>query len=206
MTTTRLARLAGVLAVAVVVVAGFVGGETPDGDDSLREITQFYRDNDAEQVWAGVMLAWSAGFFLVFLSAFWKALREAEGVRRGASTLALAGGIVFAVGLTIFASTSFLLGEFGDDLTPVALQALNAMSSGNFFTAIVGLFGFLLGSGAAVVRTGVLPKWLGWVAIVMAPIAVTPIGFFVVLASGIWILVVSVLLALRPEAAPAGRI
>jgi hypothetical protein len=204
-TTTRLGQLAGVAAVLLFVVAVIVSGEPPDGDDSLREITQFYRENDTDQMWGAGLVAWGAALFLVFLSALWKVLREAEGAFRGPSTLALAGGIVFTVGLTVFAGISFALGDLGEDLAPVALQALHALNVDFFFPVAVGLAGFLLGSGLAIVRTGALPKWLGWVAVVLAPIAITPVGFVVFLLNGLWILVVSVLLFMRAETAgPAG--
>jgi hypothetical protein len=57
-----------------------------------------------------------------------------------------------------------------------------------------------------VVRYGALPKWLGWVAILLGVVGVTPIGFAAFLGLGIWILIVSVILSLRARgtsAAPA---
>jgi hypothetical protein len=49
-------------------------------------------------------------------------------------------------------------------------------------------------AGAAAVRHGGLPKWLGWLGIVIGVVAFTPAGFIAFLAAGIWILIVSVLL------------
>lgn len=50
-------------------------------------------------------------------------------------------------------------------------------------------------------RHGVLPKWLGWVSLVMAILSVTPVGFFVFLSLAVWIPLVGILLALRERAA-----
>jgi hypothetical protein len=198
---SRLVPLAGVVSVVLIVLAFVVGGETPDTDDSLREIVDFYRDNDDEQIWASALLGWGSLFFLVFVTALWKALRTAEGERREASTVALVGGTVAVVGMTIFAGIGFTLGDVADDVHPVALQALNAMGSDLFFTVAVGTGAFLLGAGASVVRTAVLPKWLGWVAVLLGVLAITPVGFFAFLLMGLWTLIVSVLLW-RASSAP----
>jgi hypothetical protein len=200
---SRFVPLSGILAVIVIVVAGAIAGESPDGDDSLREIVSFYRENDGDQMLGSALFAWGAAFFLVFVSTLWKALRAAEGERRGASTLALAGGTIVVVGMTVFAGIGFTLGDFGDELNPVALQALNALNSDLFFPLAVGTAAFLVGAGVSMVQTGALPRWLGWVAIVLAVFAITPLGFVSVLAMGIWTLIVSVLLVRAQPAPPA---
>jgi hypothetical protein len=60
---------------------------------------------------------------------------------------------------------------------------------------------FSLSAGLSVVRHGALPKWLGWVAILFAVISATPIGFAGVVGTALWILVVSILLAMRADSA-----
>jgi hypothetical protein len=70
----------------------------------------------------------------------------------------------------------------------------------------VGLGTFLLASALAILRTGVLPAWLGWVALLLGIISLTPIGFFAFFVVLAWIAVVSVMLfqqESRPAATPA---
>jgi hypothetical protein len=189
---SRLVPLSGVLAVALIIVAVIAGGETPDTDDSLREIVSFYRDED--QSGPSALLALGALFFLIFVTTLWNALRTAEADRRGASTLALVGGTILVVGMTIFAGIGFTLGDTGDELTPAAIQALNALNSDLFFPLAVGDAAFMLGAGVSAVQTGALPKWLGWAAVVLGVFAATPLGFFAFLLMGLWSLIVSVLL------------
>jgi len=65
---------------------------------------------------------------------------------------------------------------------------------------------FLFSFGIAVVRSGALPKWLGWVAIALGIVAlIPPIGFAAFIGTALIILIVSILLAVRArsEAAPA---
>jgi hypothetical protein len=199
----RLAPLAGLGAVIVIVVGAIVAGEIPDADEGAREIVSFYAENDDEQQFGSALLAYGALLFLVFLSSFWGTLRTAQVERRVSSTLAFAGGVVLALGLTLFAAIGFVLGDLHDDLPPAAVQTLNAMNADFFFPAAVGVSAFYFGSGAALIQTGVLPKWLGWVTIVLAVVAITPVGFVSFLGLGIWLIVVSILLALRAGRAPA---
>ena len=51
-------------------------------------------------------------------------------------------------------------------------------------------------------RSGVLPKWLGWVAVVLAVVGLTPVGFVAFIGAGLLIAVISVILAMRGRRAP----
>ena len=98
------------------------------------------------------------------------------------------------MGTTIFSGISFTLGDVADDVGLGTLVTLNALNSDMFFTLAVGTSAFLAGLGVSIVQTEALPKWLGWVALVMGVIAITPLGFFAFL--------VMLLLADRTERAP----
>ena len=204
-----LAPLTGVLFVVLVVVAFLIGGESPDIDDSPRKVLDFYRDNDASQVWAGVVLAWSTVPFMFFLGVLRSTLRGAEGAVGRLSAVAFGGGIVLVIGALSFAGFTFTLGDIADDgLAPQAAQALNALNSDFFFPVAVGVATLLIATGIASLGSRVLPAWLAWAGLVIGIVALTPAGFFALLVFLIWILVVSVLLwrgrAAAPAAAPPG--
>jgi hypothetical protein len=74
---------------------------------------------------------------------------------------------------------------------------LQALWDNDFMPLALGTGLFLLASGISTVRHGALPKWLGWIAILLGIVAFTPIGFASAAAAAVWILIVSVLLALR---------
>src|SRR4051794_41326452 len=101
---------AGILAIVLIVIAFVVGGETPNGDDSLRKIVSFYRDNDSDQMAAAALLGWGSAFFMLFATGLWRVVRDAEPERHGSSALLLAGSAVWTVGATIFAGITFTLG------------------------------------------------------------------------------------------------
>ena len=110
---------------------------------------------------------------------------------------------MFAVGVTIFAGVGFAAADAVDDVEPAVVQTLNTLGSDMFFTVAVGTGAFLIGTGIATLKTGVLPRWRGWAAVVIGIIAITPLGFFGFVALGIWTLIASVMLALRADEATA---
>jgi len=73
------------------------------------------------------------------------------------------------------------------------VQTLNVLDNNDFVPAVAGVALLVLAAGLSVVRHGGLPRWLGWVAIVLGIAAFTPAGFIAFLAGGVWIIVVSIL-------------
>jgi hypothetical protein len=189
--------LMGIVFVVLVIVAFVVSGETPDVDDSARKIVSFYVDNDSEQQWAAALLALATVAFVFFLGTLRQALRAAAGDEGGLSTVVLLGGLMIVVGATIFAGIGFTLGDAADHLPPAAILALNALNSDLFFPVAVGVTLFNLGLALAVLRHGGLPRPLGWLALVVGIVGVTPAGFFAFLAMGIVIVWASIVLAQR---------
>jgi hypothetical protein len=199
---TGRAPLFGLAAVVLFVIAFAVGGETPDLDSSGQEVVDYYASHNGSQVAAGILLAYGALFLALFASVLSNAFRRAD---RGAGSLAglvLGGGILMSLGFAIFSGLTFTLADLGSDAEPAAAQALNALNNDFFIPLAIGTGIFMLASGAATLRGAALPRWLGWAGLVIGIAAVTPAGFFAVLASGIWIVIASVVL-LRGRATPA---
>lgn len=199
-----LVPLTGVLFL-ILAIAGFtVGGEPPDPtDDSAREIVDFYVDNESAQK-VGAFLSGLAGVVLVFFGSYLReVLRLAEGGRDFLPTAAFAGTFLIAVGATIDGTISLTLAETAEDLDPGALQALSALFNNDYIPFAAGSMLFLLALGLSVLRSGALPKAIGWVAIALAVIGLTPLGFVSFIGSGLLIAVIGVMLAMRERRAPA---
>ena len=198
-----LAPLTGVLFVVLAVVAFIISGETPDTDDSPQKILDFYLDNDASQLWAGAVLAWSTVPLMFFLGVLRSTLRAEEGPLGRLSAVAFGGGIVLIVGALSFAGFTFTLGDIADDgLTPQAAQTLNALNSDFFFPVAVGVATLLIATGISSLGSRVLPAWLAWAALVIGIVALTPLGFFGFLAFLLWAVVTSVVLWRARAAGP----
>lgn len=200
----RLAMLTGAASVVLTIVGFVILGDTPDVDESPQKLAEFWKDNDGAAMGAGVLTAWAAVLFLIFAGALRNALRVANPETEGLATAGLAGAIVFTVGLALFGAISFTLGDAPEKYGPDTIQVLNAMNEDFFFPGAVGGGVFLISTGLAIAKSGLLPAALGWIGLVIGVIALTPLGFFGFMALGIWTLVVSVMLALRATGTGAG--
>jgi hypothetical protein len=199
-TWSERAPLTGIVAVVLLILAFVIGGETPDFDASGREVIDFYADNEGSQFASAILVTYGSLFLIFFVGALRSVLRRSEPGTGGLSAVAFGGGLLMALGLLVFAGLGFTLADAHDDLEPAAAQTLNALNGDFFQPLAVGTAALMLGAGLAILRGGALPRWLGWAAIVIGVLAVTPIGFFAFLASGIWIVVASVLMLRNPTA------
>jgi hypothetical protein len=199
----RLVPLTGVLAVAAIVASFVMLGETPDANAPVNEVVSFYDKHDSDAQWASALLALGSLAFLIFSSTIAGALRRAQGETGGASALAHGGGIVFAAGLAIFAGLTFALGDVGNEIEPSAAQAISVLNEDLYFPLAVGATAFLLGSAVAILKTGALPKWLAWLAIVGVVISLTPVGFIGIAVLGLFTVISSIVLSMRADTAGA---
>jgi hypothetical protein len=198
----RWAPLTGVAFVVLLVASFAVSGSTPDGNDSAQKVVSFYKDHDTKEIVSSLLGVYAVIFFVFFLGVLRTALRrdEPDGTL---SAVAFGGGLILAVGGLVFSALTFTLADLADNLDPTATQAVNALNTDLFFLVAAGTAIFLIAAGILTVRGGALPTWLGWVAVVLGVLCVTPIGFFAFLASLIWVLIVSIVLAMRE---PAGSV
>ena len=90
-------------------------------------------------------------------------------------------------------------------LTPDAAQALNFIQSDiGAALLVVGISILMWAAGFIILKTRILPVWLGWVSFVLAVVALAgPVGFFAFLAMGIWILIVAYMMWRYEESLPA---
>jgi hypothetical protein len=196
--------LTGVVFVVLVVISFAISGETPDFDDTGEEVISFYTDNEGSQFVSAILGAYAALFLVFFASILRGELRRREDGTGVLSTISFGGALLLAVGGLAFAGFTFTLADLADnDPDPGAMQALNALNGNFFFPVAVGTSAFLLGAGILMIRAGYLSTWIGWAAVVIGVLAVTPIGFFAFLAALAWVLVVSILLAREPQARAA---
>ncbi len=192
-----LAPLTGVAFIALAIIGAIIGGEPPDADSPVQEIVDHYVDNKSS-IEVGSFLAVAAAVLLVFFGAYLRSvLGAAERPGGMLSTLTLIGTSVVAIGIAIDTTILIALAEAADDIEPAAVQALQALWDNDFVPLALGALIFLISTGLSILRHGSLPRWLGWVALALAVIGFTPIGWLAFLGTGIWIVVVSVMLALR---------
>ena len=192
-TWARRAPWTGIATVVCALAAIIIGGETPDFDASRADIVSHYSDTAGTSI-AAAFIALTALFFVFFASSLRARLRAAE----SASTVLMVGAAIFAVGLTIFAGLEFTLSDLVNSdkaIDPGTLQALNALDSDGFFPSQVGLAIFYFSTAFAILASGGLPRWWGWVTLVLAVLSVLgPLGFLAFVLTLPWTLVAAIIL------------
>ena len=204
------APLTGVLFVVLVVVAVIVGGETPDADDGIGKVVAYWSDNDGKAIASAIIAAYSAVFFLWFAGTLRAVLAAAEGPPTRLASTAWGGAILVTVGWSILIAATFVAADTAGDVAPQVTQTLSVLQADFFFPLAVGAGVFLLANGLAILRTGALQSWIGWVAVVLGVAAISPVGFFAIVLMLVWILVVSVVLfqssgRVRPSEVPPAQ-
>ncbi|MFI6439817.1 hypothetical protein [Streptomyces sp. NPDC050759] len=198
----RVAPLTGLVAVVFTVVGLLLFGDTPAYDAPGRQVRFYYSDHQG-QLGVGLYFLVVASVLFVFFAAY--LARLVRDITPGDGWLhhvVFSGGVLVAVGFLVGASLTFALLDLSDksSASPQALQALNAVNE-DFFIPFVGGMGLmLLATGLATVRApdSPLPRWLAWAAVVVGVLVFIPwVGFFAFIVAGVWVAVVSVLLARR---------
>ena len=206
MTQNRWLGLCGVAA-ALLIPLGIIvlGGNAPKDDASADKVVSYYRGHLNSNRVAALMVTIAAVLLVLFAARLWEVLR-ADG--RGTPVFPLAafgGGLVASAGLVVSASLHFALVQAADRQFPAVAQALNVLDNNDFFAILGGFAALFLASGIATVLRPVLPRWLGWAAIVIAILSLAgPIGFIGFLLGLVWTLVVGILLFVRQDAVAAG--
>jgi hypothetical protein len=84
---------------------------------------------------------------------------------------------------------------------PVA-QTLNVLNAAMWIPLVIGLGTMLFGGGLAVLRTGILPRWLGWAGVVVGVLSLLgPGGFVGYAVAPLWVGLAGILLYMRKREA-----
>jgi hypothetical protein len=197
----RFGPLSGVAAVVLWILgfALFLTSEV-DGAEGATEILAGYEEDEA-LIWVAAWLfVLGCVLFLWFLGALRNRLLAAEGVPGYLTPIAFGAGIATAVFLMGLPSGD-LAGALADDLEPAAAQALHEIGTAFFLGAEFSALVLVLATGLIALRTGVLPRWFGWVSLVLAILLViAPIGWLgLIFGFPLWVLLASWLLWQRGE-------
>src|SRR3954452_15832723 len=199
----RYAPLAGVVWAVAVIASFFVIGDTPDTKSSTAKVVKYWADHDTEQIAGSLILAVGLIFFVWFAGSLRSALRAAEGAVGRLSAISFGGAILFASGGIVSLSLTFAVADTVGDVPPLVTQSLFILSDDVWLWAPIGMTQLMFPPVVVACRTGFLPKWLAWLSALILVLFVTPIAFFGLLASQLWILGVSIMLFRRGGQAPA---
>jgi hypothetical protein len=166
----RWGGFAGLAFVVLALLARFLPGNPPAVSESDSAITTWLTDNRGMILTSALMWAAAAGLVIWFASAFAEAMRERD--ERSDVHMALLAGSVL-VGGAIFvnaaltAATAFGIDGRDAGLTMMMFEATAVM------TTMIGLAATLplAAAGIGVLRTRLMPNWLGYLALLAAVVS-----------------------------------
>jgi len=198
----RVAPLSGVVFGLLILVAFIIGGSSPGAGSTGTHVIDWYTKHHNSQNAVAFLLAYAAFFGLVWAASL-KAYLSARSDSKAALTLGFGGFVTLAVGLAVFSGLGFALVDDTKKYETGAAQALNVLDNDMFVSLLVGLAAFMLANGLVIAMSGALPKWLGWIALVIGIVEMTPLGWFGLLALIAWSIVVSVWVFIREGKQPS---
>ena len=196
MDTKRLVPLSGIAFVTLIVLSLAVGGGTPASGASADEVASFYGDDLARQFVSTFVLAALAPPVVLFGVGLASSMSPGTGWSIAWRHVVLAGATLVAGTVLLSAFVHMAIVDGGDQgISPTALQALNALDGNTWIAFTSGLGVLLLGSAGAMLSAG-SRRVLGWSALVLGVALFLPfVDFIAMLASALWIVVVSVAIA-----------
>jgi hypothetical protein len=201
----RWAPVAGIVFVVLFVV-GTSLNNLPAGDDHTTSITNYYNDggNRAQIIIGGYLLVFAAVFFFWFLASLRVKLLAAEGEPGRLTSIVFGSGLVFVALLMTAAATFMTIAAditFGgeDFIAPDAARfvpevAYPILLIGGMFASIA----MIDATSVLIMRTKVLPKWIGWFGFVAAFVLLFGFLFVPIVALLLWVFFVSVALLRAP--------
>jgi len=187
---SKIAPLFGLLFVAFVVASVLVGGNTPATNASPVSILHYYRTHKHQVGISALLIPPAVVFGLIWFSYLrnWLQRRDVD-PRWG--ILTFAGGVLFAVTGGVAGGALIALNDAPDHLTLSSAQTLNYLQSDMPSMLASMAFGLMaIAAGVAILKSALLPTWLGWVSLVLGILGVLPFGdFFALPAIGVWTLI-----------------
>lgn len=204
---SRLAPLTGVLFAVLAVVGAFSNStESPEANAHPAKVLAYYVGHRSAIETSAILFALAFLVLVLFAGSLRSYLRRTAAAE-GLGSLVLAGAVMMNVGALVGTSIEYGIAHNLHSFTPQELHTLNFLSNELFLPVIAGGFVFGVCAGLAILRGAELPKWLGWVAIVIGIAAIIPpVSFPALLAFLVWSIVVSILMYRRlgsPAAAGA---
>lgn len=197
----RWSPLAGVLAVAGVVVAFVLTTSSPSTTDSDAKIASYFgKHAHHSQAQIGFIVAVLGLMLLIwFFSQLRTRIAALEGASPRLAALAFGGGVASAVlWLSAFALFSGP-GYAADDtskfhLDPNTYRLLSDTAYALWFSAIMVGALVVWASSAAAFRTGLFPRWFAWIGIAAGIVQLFAFAFVPVFVYWGWIVIAAVLL------------
>ena len=146
-----------------------VGGAEPPFDAPADTIAAFFMARNSQLFALGDYLSTlSLIAFLWFLGSLWNTLRRAEGEPAWLSFVAAASGLMIVAAVSAGGGWALAVFRKDEGLDPQVARLLFDQGNFAFANAWAMLASLSLATGVVCIRTGALPRWLGWSGVLIA--------------------------------------
>jgi hypothetical protein len=198
---SRWLALTGPLATVIFAVVVFgLETSTPGEKASAKKVMDYYDAHQGRTTFAA-LLAPAAGAALVVFACYLRSRVRDSGHTGVGPTVFVSGTILWASGIFLGSTIDLVLVGAAHHNQAQVAETANVFSNDTWIPFIAGVAIMLIGAGWTVLSTGVLPKWLGWIALVVGLISlVGPGGFLGFFVGPLWLLVAGIMLFLQTKA------
>ena len=168
----RLPALTGVAFALLLLFGWFLsGGDAPNYTATDADWIAWADDNSGRSGIGALLILLAGVALLHFAGTIRSVLGAAEATVRASVELArvaFAGAIVGSAGIATAIVMVSAATSAGADADPVVSRAVTAGSAGPYLVAAMGFAALLGGAGLSTLRSGVFPRWTGFVALIGA--------------------------------------
>ncbi|MCW2672510.1 MAG: hypothetical protein JWP14_1099 [Frankiales bacterium] len=187
---------------AIIFIAAVLSleGNSPGEKASANQVVSYYESHQGRTL-TEVFLAPLLCALLVLFTCQVRAMVRERRLGLGPGPMVLvAGSVLWASGILLGATMSLAVEQAARHGQAQVAQTMNVLSNDAWLPFIAGIAVTMLGAALTVLQTGILPRWLGWVALVAGIVSLAGPGGFVGFFIGpLWLLVAGVLLARAPR-------
>lgn len=197
---SKIAPIFGLLFVAFLVASVVVGSNSPESSASAAKILHYYRTHKAQTNISAVLIPPAVVFGLIWFS-YLRSWLQRRDVDSRWGMVAYSGGVLFAVTGGVVGGVLITLGDSPDHLTLAGAQVLNGLQNDMSSMLASMAFGVMaIAAGVAMLKSSLLPTWLGWLSLVLGILSLVPVGdFFSLPAIGIWTLILVAVIWFRRD-------
>src|SRR5690348_2814110 len=206
----------GILFIVLVIASIVIPGSTPMASDSQTKILNYFRDHKDSIELAAFIGGLAAIPILWWAGSLWARLRRAEGGQPRLALVAVLGLVVGGAGQLVSAAVLSTVALRLDSVGPSGVRFFFVLATAAAAAGSVGLAVLVLATSVLVFRTGVFPRWTGWlgvidgIAFIVASYAVAStsdtiaaFGFVSFILWAIWLLALSIIMFRGHEVAHA---
>jgi hypothetical protein len=150
--------------------------DRPELDAAPGVILAYFGDRDTV-ILGGFLLMLAAVSFLWFVGSLRAVLRSAEGAHGRLSAIAYGGGVAAAAFMLAFPASNVAGALFSEQLSLEGAQTFYLFGDVFLYPAAMAAAVLVAATALVALRTGALPRWLGWLSLVFALwLLIPPLG------------------------------